>query len=175
MHISQPGQTIQPQPMHMPTGVGAMQPISTSTSQPSFFGGTGTALFQGTGGVVVEGSGTAMYSGQGITAFGGEGSAHFQFGDDTVYVQSVEGGGFVGIAEGDGQATFVGQGIAAGVGTGMAGVMGTGHGAVVGNGHFALAPYPQNRYQQAVAVPYRPYQQRYYPAHYYKPAPVYYY
>merc|ERR1719348_2701463 len=160
MHMtSQPMQMMQPQPMH---GVGAMQ--------PSFFGGTGTALFQGTGGVVVEGSGTAMYSGQGITAFGGEGSAHFQFGDDTVYVQSVEGGGFVGIAEGDGQATFVGQGIAAGVGTGMVGVMGTGHGAVVGNGHFALAPYPQNRYQQAVAVPYRPYQQRYY-----QPTPVYYY
>merc|ERR1712007_366694 len=95
------------------------------------------------------------------------------------FVQSVEGGGFVGIAEGDGQATFVGQGIAAGVGHGVVEVMGTGSGAVVGNGLVGFAPYPQNRYTQPVATPYRPYQQTYQPAYYtapyWNPAPVYYY
>merc|ERR1711973_793682 len=40
---SQPMQMIQPQPMHIPTGMGAMQPISTSAYQPGFFGGTGSA------------------------------------------------------------------------------------------------------------------------------------
>merc|ERR1711973_124115 len=44
---SQPMQMIQPQPMHIPTGMGAMQPISTSAYQPGFFGGTGSAVFQG--------------------------------------------------------------------------------------------------------------------------------
>merc|ERR1711887_59898 len=36
---SQPMQMVQPQPMHIPTGMGAMQPISTSAYQPGFFGG----------------------------------------------------------------------------------------------------------------------------------------
>merc|ERR1711970_1517624 len=159
--------------------MGALQPISTSAYQPGFFGGTGSAVFQGSGGVVVEGSGTAMFAGQGATAFGGEGSAHFKFGDDTVYVESVDGGGFAGFAEGDGQATFVGQGIAAGVGRGVVEVMGTGSGAVVGNGLVGFAPYPQNRYPQAAATPYRPYQQTYQPSYYpppsYHPTQVYYY
>merc|ERR1711970_212356 len=144
---SPPMQMIQPQPMQIPTGMRAMQPISTSAYQPGFFGG--------------------------------EGSAQFQFGDDTVYVESVDGGGFVGFAEGDGQATFVGQGIAAGVGRGVVEVMGTGSGAVVGNGLVGFSPYPQNRYPQVVATPYRPYQQTYqpsyYPAPYYQPTQVYYY
>merc|ERR1712200_172429 len=162
MHMSPQPVQMTSQPIHIPT-IGGMQPISTSAYQPGFFGGTGSAVFQGSGGVVVEGSGTAMFAGQGATAFGGEGSAHFQFDDNTVFVQSVEGGGFVGIAEGDGQATFVGQGIAAGVGNGLVG----------------FGPYPQNRYPQPVATPYRPSQQTYQPAYYtapyYNPAPVYYY
>merc|ERR1712200_396470 len=97
VHMTSPPVHMTSQPMHIPT-IGGMRPISTSAYQPGFFGGTGSAVFQGSGGVVVEGSGTAMFAGQGATAFGGEGSAHFQFDDNTVFVQSVEGGGFVGIA-----------------------------------------------------------------------------
>merc|ERR1711922_47904 len=99
--------------------------------------------------------------------FGGTGSAVFQ------------GSGGV-VVEGSGTAMFAGQGAtAAGVGHGVVEVMGTGSGAVVGNGLVGFGPYPQNRYPQPVATPYRPYQQTYQSAYYsypyYNPAPVYYY